>query len=575
MITLDPPLYAIAKRIQWNWPEQYGENRFVIILGGLHIEMAGLKVIGDWLEDSSWVQALVQAQVASAEIADSFLKVCHATRTRHAHQVTVCAFYILLKKAYAQHVESLGPDSQSEAFDNWCEKHSQEIPQFQFWYTTLQLELLVLMFVKALRTADFSLYVDSLTKLAPWFFCLDHINYARWVPIHIQDMVNLNEAHPNIAGKFNNGNFTFCKTKRMFSSIAIDQAHEQHNAIVKGDGGAVGLTQNPEAFKCWLVAGPEMARVTAQSEASIHGVRKKKFLETRHHEQTKGNQVIFVKHVKGLVEVMEGIGNPFMEESKDLLRLDSRDIIDPVVDVVFTRLRMLGRNVMFSLLIGYWKNQYLFQSLSRRASSCCSDDHPQEKSLRQPCRCPPSRVMLLYFQDYLWPANPEMKILKSSFIMRTQCVPRHCQFGKLRLETKYDILHCLESIIELDSTVSGPDTDVTILDRAVVVNFLKPLVVKTFEENALNVFLPYIEHQLQHASRIDIGWDQNLENSLKCQARNKRGNGIRRKVDAATSILGIWQQLQNDANKTELFAFLVNHTSHLKTAPQDQSFSPL
>ncbi len=53
--------------------------------GGLHIEMAGLKVIGDWLEDSGWVQALVQAKVASAGIADSFLKVSHVTRTRHMH----------------------------------------------------------------------------------------------------------------------------------------------------------------------------------------------------------------------------------------------------------------------------------------------------------------------------------------------------------------------------------------------------------------------------------------------------------------------------------------------------------
>ena len=32
VITLDQPLYAIAKKIQWNWPEQYGENHFVIIL---------------------------------------------------------------------------------------------------------------------------------------------------------------------------------------------------------------------------------------------------------------------------------------------------------------------------------------------------------------------------------------------------------------------------------------------------------------------------------------------------------------------------------------------------------------
>ena len=213
VITLDQPLYAIAQRIQWNWPEQYGENHFVIILGGLHIEMAGLKLIGDWLEDSGWVQALVQAKVASAGIADSFLKVSHVTRTGYAHQVTVCALYIWLKKAYAQHVESLDPDSQSEAFANWCEKRSQEIPQFQFWYTTLQLELLVLMFVKALRTADFSQYVDSLTKIVPWFFCLDHINDAKWVPIYIRDMVNLNKAHPNIAGEFNNGNFTVRNTR--------------------------------------------------------------------------------------------------------------------------------------------------------------------------------------------------------------------------------------------------------------------------------------------------------------------------------------------------------------------------
>ena len=79
---------AIAKKIQWNWPENYGENQFVIVLGGLHIEMAGLKVIGDWLEDSGWVEALVQAKVASAGTADSFLKASHVTRMRHAHQVT-------------------------------------------------------------------------------------------------------------------------------------------------------------------------------------------------------------------------------------------------------------------------------------------------------------------------------------------------------------------------------------------------------------------------------------------------------------------------------------------------------
>ena len=40
------PLYAIAKRIQWKWPDEYVEKFYVILIGGLHIEMAMLKVIG-------------------------------------------------------------------------------------------------------------------------------------------------------------------------------------------------------------------------------------------------------------------------------------------------------------------------------------------------------------------------------------------------------------------------------------------------------------------------------------------------------------------------------------------------
>ena len=39
VITLDEPLFAIAKQIQWNWPAMCSEEKHVIMLGGLHIEM--------------------------------------------------------------------------------------------------------------------------------------------------------------------------------------------------------------------------------------------------------------------------------------------------------------------------------------------------------------------------------------------------------------------------------------------------------------------------------------------------------------------------------------------------------
>lgn len=44
VLCVDQPLYAIAKEIQWTWPNTHGEDHFVILLGGLHIEMAVMKV---------------------------------------------------------------------------------------------------------------------------------------------------------------------------------------------------------------------------------------------------------------------------------------------------------------------------------------------------------------------------------------------------------------------------------------------------------------------------------------------------------------------------------------------------
>ena len=42
--------------------------------------------------------------------------------------------------------------------------------------------------------------------------------------------------------------------------MPIDQAHEQNNELVRGSEGAVGLTENPLAFRKWIIAGPVQAR---------------------------------------------------------------------------------------------------------------------------------------------------------------------------------------------------------------------------------------------------------------------------------------------------------------------------
>ena len=339
VFTVDQPLFSIAKQIQWFWPSEYGENEFVILLGGLHIEMACFSTLGNLLNGSGWTHALTQANIATSGTADSFLAAAHVTRTRHAHQIAACALSILLHKAYENYTyEESVPDS----FDEWCSKRVEISPQFQYWHMIMRFELLVLVFVRSLRDSNFPLYVAVLQKIAPWFFALDHTHYSRWLPIHICDMMTLQDQHPDIAVQFSQGGFVVHKTKRPFSSIAIDQAHVQNNKIVKGDGGAVGLLQNPKALLRWTVAGPEISRATEEFEANCLSDSGKTNL--KHHELTLSAQSTFANEVRHLVQVIEDMGNPFMEESADLLVLDSQDIADSAIVQTVRTIEKIGQD---------------------------------------------------------------------------------------------------------------------------------------------------------------------------------------------------------------------------------------
>lgn len=81
IIVADQPLYAIAKQVQWSWPESHRENKIVVMMVGLNIEMNLLKLLGDWLQDSGWTTARPQAEVTTSGCLDSMLSGSHVMRT--------------------------------------------------------------------------------------------------------------------------------------------------------------------------------------------------------------------------------------------------------------------------------------------------------------------------------------------------------------------------------------------------------------------------------------------------------------------------------------------------------------
>ena len=44
VITMDQPFNSIEKQIQWTWPDTFGEEKFVVVMECLHIEMNVMKV---------------------------------------------------------------------------------------------------------------------------------------------------------------------------------------------------------------------------------------------------------------------------------------------------------------------------------------------------------------------------------------------------------------------------------------------------------------------------------------------------------------------------------------------------
>eukprot|EP00733_Pompholyxophrys_punicea_P000305 Pompholyxophrys_punicea_v1_NODE_72_length_3753_cov_12.732558.p1 type:complete len:143 gc:universal NODE_72_length_3753_cov_12.732558:734-1162(+) len=132
--------------------------------------------------------------------------------------------------------------------------------------------------------------VAILDELCPLFFALDKCNYSRWLPVHIRDLQTL---PPSIHQEFLQGNFTIPKTTAKFSAIAIDRAHEQGNATFKGDGDAVGLTENLVAFgRRWLLPGPPddlVVRIISKFE-NCFLTSNDDFESTDHHEHGKHTQ---------------------------------------------------------------------------------------------------------------------------------------------------------------------------------------------------------------------------------------------------------------------------------------------
>ena len=292
--------------------------------------------------------------------------------------------------------------------------------------------------------------------------------------------------------------------------------------------------------------------------------------DMRHHDQSKGIQKDFIEKVKSLSATLTDMGNPFLEDSNYLLRLDNRDILGKDAETSVRKVEELDHSQYDDFVTKrsdqprkplqdpVTKNKLpLYRIISVRGHSTAK---LKVASLQNDC---------FLFSRLFLACQARDGNLDAFFQQENQsCPPSLSQHGRLPSCKKSDLLEYGES------RVPSPPTDVVILDGAAIVNMIRQANAKTFNEYALNAFLPYIKRQLESASRVDLVWDEYRKESLEGHTREMRGKGSRRRLGSNVALPGNWQQfLRNEENKAELFGFL--KSMQHKSKQRSKSLQPM
>ena len=269
-------------------------------MGPLHVEMAYMSAIGDWVDGSGWLEAFEKANISTTGRIESFLRGSKVKRTRYAHQVSLATLARLSQNAFKN-------QQNFDNFEDWKKDLIAKNANACYWFQLIDMELLLFAFIRSLRDSDFQSFLESLKCITKWMFALDHTHYARWLPVFIKDLEALDSSTRDA---FEKGYFTIKRSNRVFSNIGIDQAHEQNNKIVKIHGGAIGILDSQNALLRWSVSAPIIADLCRPCDDQSNELHKK------NHEDTMSFERSFHKDINSLINAFEEMGNPFLEEEE-------------------------------------------------------------------------------------------------------------------------------------------------------------------------------------------------------------------------------------------------------------------
>ncbi len=238
-----------------------------------------------------------------------------------------------------------------------------------------------------------------------------------------------------------------------------------------------------------------------------------------------------------MTNTLEEMGNPFQEETGDLLSLNTKDIASPDSAARITT-HLSSRKASFEARLEVLKQEdtsSFYAPIKKTKMDLFQQEKlhtiAQEKVLKEDCQL--SSKLFISCQ------NGKCN-LQEFFLHENQPISASLSDGgRFHVCQKSQLAAVLEGKVTL--TVAEPVTDVIVIDGSALISTLPPRMTKTLAEYAEMEFIPKVDACSRKYHRTDIMFDAYQASSLKSETRSKRGQGARLRVTGTGILLRNWR----------------------------------
>jgi len=598
VVTVDQGLFPQLMELKWVVPEF--KDALIPRLGGLHISMNFLKVIGQHTEDIGLAEMWTESGLLGPNTAGKVKDGKSYAKAVRAHKLTWQALWQLLMPQFRRYLEEKDRET-CEALTKATEtkdhdtllaitssfgfrqhvvafaETKQSDKNFTYWWNYMGMVSVLLGFIRAQREGIWELHLATFREMLPFFHRYDHTNYARWGCVYLSQMKQLPQ---EVADEFRQGNFVVKGSNHRFNQVSPDHSLEWLNGVGKKSGGIVGITKTNTALARWTLSYNQRASVSNQTYEMMNvGLD----TEWTPNEATPARMSRDNKDEGSICNVLRRF-KVMADETADrpdaLLNIATRDVATADVDESLLNAEQLGQNQLETFV----KERMVDEKLNFR------DPLPKAKAL--------TFASLYDVQVASNTSKGKMETLKAdrNFTQRLIMAYRAGRpvdlnnilnhelmkvpvsiadtSGTLRTGTKSILFDVLTKDVSCPSEITISEPSCLIIDgQAMIMSLGKPSDVNTFGEYA-DVVLKYIFKQGEAYDRIDVTFDRYRDLSIKADTRVKRtkkSRPIRRLIeDKDVPLPNKWTDfLASTDNKRDLCLFLSN--ALIATAPSEKT----